>query len=558
MDSDAGPVAFPDLASLAALRAWYEGMGARDAVHRYLADKRATHQSSRALLGRIRKRLAAFALTRHRPDLAAPFLALAGERIDNVKAVAASLAQLPMLPAPQPVMGDGVERWLAPRAAQALRKQGLKSMADIAVRITRRRRWWAAVPGLGQASARRIEEFFAQYPELVERAQTLVVQDTRQYVVPFERVRPPQELDGSAGAFRAPRATSTLHANDDYQAVQAWIELQESSATRRAYRKEAERLMLWAIIERGKPLSSLTTEDAVAYRSFLRHPAPRARWVGPVSPRSSLEWRPFTGDLSARSVAYGISVLGALYRWLIEQRYLLANPFSGVKVRNGRRSGALDAGKSFTEGEWSLLQAIAQALEFRHGWTPEAAQRLRFLLNFCYPTGLRAGEFVQSTLGDIKNDADGRWWLEVIGKGAKPARVCLPSMAVGSLESYLSSQGLPILKAKWSPATPLIGRVSGDQGGNISAGRLWSIMKRFFLLAAQLVRHESPAAAQKFASATPHWMRHTHATHALQSGVELVVVRDNLRHASIATTSTYLHAADNRRAAQLEGVFGAK
>jgi len=45
-------------------------------------------------------------------------------------------------------------------------------------------------------------------------------------------------------------------------------------------------------------LSSLTTEDAIAYRSFLRHPAPRARWIGPPCSRSSPEWRPFAGALT--------------------------------------------------------------------------------------------------------------------------------------------------------------------------------------------------------------------------------------------------------------------
>lgn len=61
---------------------------------------------------------------------------------------------------------------------------------------------------------------------------------------------------------------NTLRANNDYEAVQAWLALHESAATQRAYRKEAERLILWAILERGRALSSLTTEDAVAHRTF--------------------------------------------------------------------------------------------------------------------------------------------------------------------------------------------------------------------------------------------------------------------------------------------------
>lgn len=52
-------------------------------------------------------------------------------------------------------------------------------------------------------------------------------------------------------------------------------------------------------------------------------------------------------------------------------------------------------------------------------------------------------------------------------------------------------------------------------------------------------------------------MRHTHATHLLDSGAELTTVRDNLRHASIATTSMYLHADDAPRARQVGERFGA-
>jgi hypothetical protein len=77
-------------------------------------------------------------------------------------------------------------------------------------------------------------------------------------------------------------------------------------------------VLLWAIVERGRALSSLTTtEDAIAYRSFLLHPGPRERWVGPPRPRNAPNWRSFSGDLSARSTAYALSVLGALFRWLV-------------------------------------------------------------------------------------------------------------------------------------------------------------------------------------------------------------------------------------------------
>ena len=50
-------------------------------------------------------------------------------------------------------------------------------------------------------------------------------------------------------------------------------------------------------------------------------------------------------------------------------------------------------------------------------------------------------------------------------------------------------------------------------------------------------------------------MRHTHATHALERGADLTTVRDNLRHASLSTTSMYLHSDEIKRASQLGLAF---
>lgn len=345
------------------------------------------------------------------------------------------------------------------------------------MRIPRRRRWWTAIPGLGAAGARGVESFFAGHPQLTQQARALVPVGAQDDVVPWEKLRVPHEVDGSRGTFRAPKATSTLDADNDYEAASAWLALQESVATQRAYRKEAERLILWAIVERGRALSSLTTEDAVAYRTFLRHPTPRTRWVGPARPRSSPEWRPFTGGLSARSVAYALSVVGAMFRWLIQQRYLLANPFAGLKVRGASRSESQANTRVFGEGEWSLIQAVAEGLEWSYGWQTPAAQRLRFVLDFAYATGLRIGELVGATLGQVEVDAQGDRWLHLVGKGTKAAKVVLPPLALSSLDRYLAQRRLPVTPARWDPRTPLVGNLDQEGAAGISAARLWSVMR---------------------------------------------------------------------------------
>ena len=552
------PSGFPGQYSLAALRAWYAGLNARAAVVQYLGHDKADGQSSRAMLGAIRRQLASFARARHRDDLAVLLEHPAAERLERARVVLQAIEALRRLPAPTPLVTDRVAQWLPARAARALEAHGIKTLADLTVRVPRRRRWWAAIPGLGVTNARQIEAFFAEHPTLTERARALVPVAAQHEVVPWERLFVPQEVDGSQGTFRAPVATCTLSARNDYEAVQAWLGLHESASTQRAYRTEAERLILWAVLERGRALTSLTTEDAVAYRAFLRHPTPARRWVGPARPRAASDWKPFTGGLAPRSVAYALSVVGAMFRWLIQQRYTLANPFAGIKVRDASRSESTAVTRVFSEGEWALIQAVAQGLEWGHGWDVPAAQRLRFVLDFAYATGLRISELVGATLGQIEVDGHGDHWLHLSGKGGKAGKVALPTMARAALDHYLMHRKMPITLAKWDPRTPLIGSIEPDSAASITTARLWAVMRRFFLKVADVIEADSPATAEKLRRASSHWMRHTHATHALARGAELTTVRDNLRHASVSTTSIYLHGDEVKRARQMDTAFGAR
>ena len=546
---------WPDEAALAAYRAWLQGVPSRAAVDRYLPDRHAAGASARSVIGRIKRQLVVFATSRAQADIAAVLVASSPFDRKLAKAAAAAIETLRGMPSPQALIGDAVERWLPVRLVGVLRAAGIRTLADLTLRVPRRRRWWAGIEGLGPAGARHIEAFFAQHPALTERARALVTVAQAQELVPWERLVVPEDVDGSRGTFRAPRASCALDASNDYQAVNAWLSLHESAATQRAYRKKAERLILWAIVERGRALSSLTTEDAIAYRAFLRHPSPRARWVGAPQPRSSPAWRSFAGDLSARSAAYALSVLNALHRWLIEQRYVLANPFAGVKVRGGRPA-QLDTSHAFTEHEWKLVRVVADGLEWSYGWSVPAAQRLRFMLDFAYATGLRISELVGAQLGAIDSDPHGDTWIWVVGKGHKAGKVVLPPLARAALDRYLVQRALPVTPSKWRPSTPLVGSL-GEDGSGISSWRLWRVMKRFFSTAADVVEEGTPALAEKLRQATPHWTRHTHATHLLQGGAELTTVRDNLRHASLATTSMYLHTDDARRAKQVADRFAA-
>ncbi|MBL8157866.1 MAG: hypothetical protein JNM70_27265, partial [Anaerolineae bacterium] len=121
--------------------------------------------------------------------------------------------------------------------------------------------------------------------------------------------------------------------------------LKDLSHTQRAYRKEAERLILWATLERGKPLSSLTHEDCEAYRRFLADPQPRTTWCGPrARERWSPLWRPFEGPLSVSAQRQAITILTNLYTFLVDRNYLVGNPWRGVSMPNAA-APRIDAGR---------------------------------------------------------------------------------------------------------------------------------------------------------------------------------------------------------------------
>ena len=119
--------------------------------------------------------------------------------------------------------------------------------------------------------------------------------------VPLEQLTDSEQLDGSAGSNRAPsHITQQIAAQNDLQAIQTWLaEFEVSPQTHRTYRKEAERLLLWSLIKKRKPLSSLMRDDLREYQYFLEQQQPFLsgfssqtrlqieEYVSPLSPVSS-------------------------------------------------------------------------------------------------------------------------------------------------------------------------------------------------------------------------------------------------------------------------------
>ncbi|MFL9989017.1 tyrosine-type recombinase/integrase [Paraburkholderia sediminicola] len=371
---------------------------------------------------------------------------------------------------------------------------------------------------------------------------------------PIERLRIPSGLSGEAGANRAHGTLAQISADDDLSAVAAWLaRYADVPGTLATYRKEAERLLLWAIMQHGKPMSSLTHEDLLVYGHFLADPQPAWRWIMTVRKkpgRASPDWRPFAGPLSPASVRHSMTILNAMFAWLVDAGYLAGNPLSLTR-RRGVKAGPRVT-RYLTHELWDAVRTTIENLPVGTDRERLHAARCRWLFTVLYLGGLRAAEIASIPMGAVfcRRDATGveRGWIEVCGKGSKTRLVPASDELIAELARYRRTHGLPPTPHP-GEARPLLLPLIGHEKP-LSRGAIHLIVKEVFRLAAKRLRARGPewhARADLLASASAHWVRHTAGSHMSDQQVDLRFVRDNLGHTSLATTSIYLHAEDDAR-----------
>jgi integrase/recombinase XerD len=379
-------------------------------------------------------------------------------------------------------------------------------------------------------------------------------------LVPLELVHLPPHVDGSAGTNRASGNRPQIAANNDVDALTVWLaRFLDKKTTFENYRKEAERLLLWSTGQLGKPLSSLTHEDWLAYQAFLLDPQPRQRWVareGRKFPRAHPEWRPFAGPLSAASQRQAGVILNALFSWLVNAGYLAGNPLSLSRERKRRAAPRIT--RYLDEEIWLEVKATVEALPRDTPRGREHYFRLRWLVSLLYLCGLRISEITGTNMGALfcRRDKAGaeRWWLEVLGKGDKLRIIPATTELMVELGRYRRELGLPPYPVPLE-TTPLLLPIGGKKRP-LSRGGVHEIIKNVFELTAKRFRERGPefeSDAIRIMQASAHWLRHTAGSHMANNALDLRHVRDNLGHQSISTTNIYLHASDDARHEETEG-----
>lgn len=384
----------------------------------------------------------------------------------------------------------------------------------------------------------------------------------RPVIAPLAQLQIPAKLDGHDGSNRGSANTALLRANTDQDAMESFLgEYQASPGTQRIYRREIERLMLWSLVEKKKPLSSLTREDFNDYVVFLKDPQPAERWCGPKRPQESPAWRPFVGPLQRQALSTTLAVLNSFFRWLTDSSYLRGNPLGLIRKqeRQVQEEVPVQAVTRYLEPEvWSATLQAVESLPRGNAAEEAQAQRVRFWLDFLYYLAPRAGEMETHRMNSFQ-ELRGRWWWSVVGKGRKSARVPLPDPMVDSLLSWRQFLGLPPVPRP-DEGTPLLLSLSnieflrsmtvadrqerarrGAELPAMTARQLNRVLKGVFESAIAHLPAELRYKEDALRRASAHWGRHTSITAMVDAGVDPRYARLNARHADARTTQLYIH-----------------
>jgi integrase/recombinase XerC len=215
----------------------------------------------------------------------------------------------------------------------------------------------------------------------------------------------------------------------------------------------------------------------------------------------------------ASSIARKISTLRSFWKFLVKKRMVqedLARLLNTPKVSTPLRN-------------YFSVDEVFHLLESQR---PDGALGLRSMAiwEIGYGAGLRISELVGLDLAHVDTD---QGWVRTVGKGNKERVVPIGSKAVEALQRYLTRRG-ELLRTEESAL------FLNARGGRITARSVRRLFKE------HLVR------AGLDTSITPHGLRHSFATHLLDSGADLRGIQELMGHENLSTTQRYTHVSIDR------------
>ncbi len=268
----------------------------------------------------------------------------------------------------------------------------------------------------------------------------------------------------------------------------------------------------------AKRLAARTVElYALDLRRLQAHAAEAGVELLQVQPPHIRRWvaQMHAGGRSGRGIALILSGWRGFYTWLGREGLVPANPVVGVRAPKSPRP--LPKALSVDDS--------VQLAAFRDGAAdPWAEARDAAMVELLYGCGLRVGELVGL---DVQASATAKGWVDaqageaqVLGKGSKRRGVPVGAKAMEALQAWLAVRHERVAEGE---AALFV----GPRGRRLSAQAVWKLLRE------RSLRAGLPTPVH------PHMLRHSFASHVLQSSGDLRAVQELLGHAHIATTQVY-------------------
>ncbi len=354
--------------------------------------------------------------------------------------------------------------------------------------------------------------------------------------------------------------TKSIKATNDIDAIKTWLtEFVASNNTFTSYRQTAERFVMWAL-QNNLTLASVSREDIQIYQDFLANPTPYEFWCGAAVSRANPNWKPFVKGLSPSSIRLNLQILTTMYEYLLQSGYLATNPFRLIK-RKSARLGVNNRGieRYLTHKEWGYVLEYIEKLPKQTDSEKKNYQRTKWIFNLLYLSGCRRSEICNAKMSDFVYKHGG-WWLSVVGKGNKYGEIPIPNALLAALIEYRRPLNLPDYPNKIETNISLVNNIQFKASKiiGISDSMLYKTIKATCYNIAIQVKEIDPAAAYVIERVSTHWLRHTSATHQVDAGIDIRVVKENLRHSLLETTMRYQHMEDEARLEETIKKFGVK
>ena len=254
-------------------------------------------------------------------------------------------------------------------------------------------------------------------------------------------------------------------------------------------------------------LSDLAGQAGLATLALIDTPHLR-RWMAQMH----------AGGRSPRGIALILSGWRGFFNWLGKEGLIQANPLSGLR--------APKAAKPLPKA-LNVDDAVQLAQHRPIDTDPWLQARDSAMVELLYSSGLRVGEVIGL---DVQASPHAKGWIDlsageahVLGKGSKRRSVPVGQQALASLQAWLT------VRAGGLPANALdqAAMFVGQRGTRLSAQAVWQRLRLRGLQAGIAT------------PVHPHMLRHSFASHVLQSSGDLRGVLELLGHANISTTQVY-------------------